>query len=157
MVDAFGKWLESILGPRGLVVFDSSDPAAKPLAASPDLRAALVEVKRRHEQTIDRVSKDVVLEAAFSAAATERAKAMVESFERFIEENKDEITAQARRIGTFEISTLPDQDCCQLFVPRHPATSAKLGEVRAAEAGLDVDGLIRTAMAGTEEETFEYP
>jgi bacillithiol synthase len=33
MVDAFGRWLESILGPRGLIVFDSSDPAAKPLAA----------------------------------------------------------------------------------------------------------------------------
>jgi tRNA uracil 4-sulfurtransferase len=71
--------------------------------------------------------------------------------------DKDEITVQARRIGTFEISTLPDQDCCQLFVPRHPATAAKLAEVRAAEAALDVDGLIRTAIAGTEEETFQFP
>ena len=71
--------------------------------------------------------------------------------------DKEEITVQARRIGTFEISTLPDQDCCQLFMPRHPATSAKLAEVRAAEAGLDVDGLIRAAIAGTEEETFQFP
>jgi type I restriction enzyme, R subunit len=69
------------------------ETAALPLAANPDLRAALVDVKRRHEQTIDRVSKDVVLEAAFSAAATERAKALTESFERFIEDNKDEIAA----------------------------------------------------------------
>jgi len=71
--------------------------------------------------------------------------------------DKEEITVQARRIGTFEISTLPDQDCCQLFVPRHPATSAKLAEVRAAEAALDVDALIRAAIAGTEEETFQFP
>src|SRR5262249_45989152 len=34
MVDAFGRWMESVLGPRGLVVFDSADPAAKPLAAA---------------------------------------------------------------------------------------------------------------------------
>ena len=54
--------------------------------------------------------------------------------------DKDEITVQARRIGTFEISTLPDQDCCQLFVPRNPATSAKRDEVLAAEEALDVGG-----------------
>ena len=52
--------------------------------------------------------------------------------------DKEEITQQARRIGTFEISTLPDQDCCQLFVPRSPATAATLAEVREAEAALDV-------------------
>ena len=40
---------------------------------------------------------------------------------------------QARRIGTFEVSTLPDQDCCQLFVPSSPATAARLAEVRRAE------------------------
>jgi thiamine biosynthesis protein ThiI len=71
--------------------------------------------------------------------------------------DKDEITVQARRIGTFDISTLPDQDCCQLFVPRHPATSAKPAEVRAAEEALDVRGLIAAAVAGTEEETFRFP
>jgi thiamine biosynthesis protein ThiI len=71
--------------------------------------------------------------------------------------DKEEITVQARRIGTFDISTLPDQDCCQLFVPRHPATAAKLEEVRAAEAALDVDGLVRTAIGETEEETFTFP
>jgi thiamine biosynthesis protein ThiI len=71
--------------------------------------------------------------------------------------DKDEITVQARRIGTFEISTLPDQDCCQLFVPRHPATAAHLAEVEAAEAALDVEGLVEAAVKGTEEETFEFP
>jgi tRNA uracil 4-sulfurtransferase len=71
--------------------------------------------------------------------------------------DKEEITAEARRIGTFEISTLPDQDCCQLFVPRSPATSAKPDEVAAAEAALDVDGLVAAALAGVEEEVFSFP
>jgi thiamine biosynthesis protein ThiI len=71
--------------------------------------------------------------------------------------DKEEITVEARRIGTFEISTLPDQDCCQLFVPRSPATSAKAFEVAAAEAALDIDGLVSAAVAGVEEETFAFP
>ena len=71
--------------------------------------------------------------------------------------DKDEITQQARRIGSFEVSTLPDQDCCQLFVPRSPATAATLEEVRAAESALDVAGLVDAALADTTAETFEFP
>ena len=71
--------------------------------------------------------------------------------------DKDEITQQARRIGTFEVSTLPDQDCCQLFVPRSPATAARLDEVQRAEAALDVPGLIRAAARQALEERFEFP
>lgn len=71
--------------------------------------------------------------------------------------DKDEITAEARRIGTFETSTLPDQDCCQLFVPRYPATAATIEEVRRAEEGLDVAGLVAAAVAATEEERFVFP
>jgi tRNA uracil 4-sulfurtransferase len=71
--------------------------------------------------------------------------------------DKEEITAQARQIGTFETSTLPDQDCCQLFVPRSPATAATLEEVRQAEAALDVGGLVAAAVAGAEEERFTFP
>ena len=71
--------------------------------------------------------------------------------------DKDEITAEARRIGTFEVSTLPDQDCCQLFVPRSPATSARLDELRRAEAELDVAGLVDSAVRQAEAETYEFP
>jgi thiamine biosynthesis protein ThiI len=71
--------------------------------------------------------------------------------------DKDEITAEARRLGTFEISTLPDQDCCQLFVPRSPATAARLEDVRQAEAALDVDALVARATEGAERETFDFP
>jgi thiamine biosynthesis protein ThiI len=71
--------------------------------------------------------------------------------------DKEEITRDARRIGTFEISTLPDQDCCQLFVPRNPATAARFDEVKAAEEALDVPGLVKQALDGIEEERFEFP
>ncbi|PYQ07326.1 MAG: tRNA 4-thiouridine(8) synthase ThiI [Acidobacteria bacterium] len=71
--------------------------------------------------------------------------------------DKEEITAQARRIGTFEVSTRPDQDCCQLFVPRHPATAASREEVERAETALDVPALVAAALEGVAEERFEFP
>src|SRR5205814_6766682 len=64
--------------------------------------------------------------------------------------DKSEIIAEAARIGTFETSTLPDQDCCSLFVPRHPATRAHRADVLAAEERLDVGALIAAAVAATE-------
>ncbi len=59
----------------------------------PQLRATLIAIHRRAEQTIDRVSVDRVLEAAYSPEATDRARATVESFRAFIEAHRDEITA----------------------------------------------------------------
>ncbi len=67
--------------------------AAKPIVANPALRNKLVELKKSYEQTIDTVSKDQVLEAAFSVEAKEKAKGIVQSFEQFIREHKHEITA----------------------------------------------------------------
>src|SRR5437667_4406861 len=64
--------------------------------------------------------------------------------------DKSEIAAEAARIGTFETSIIPDQDCCQLFVPRHPATRADPGAVAAAEERFDVPGLVAQAVARTE-------
>lgn len=63
------------------------------MASNPDLRSRLAEMQSRHEQAIDEVSQDRVLEAGFSAEGTERARALVRSFEEFIAEHKDEITA----------------------------------------------------------------
>ena len=71
--------------------------------------------------------------------------------------DKDEITVEARRIGSFEVSILPDQDCCQLFVSRSPATSARLDDVRRAEGELDVAALVDAAVGQTEEESYEFP
>jgi thiamine biosynthesis protein ThiI len=71
--------------------------------------------------------------------------------------DKAEITADARRAGTFEISALPDQDCCQLFVPKRPALAATAAELEAAEAALDLRGLVRDAVYGAEELRFSFP
>ena len=66
--------------------------AVKPLY-NPELRNLLIEIKKKNEQTIDHVSQDQIIEAGFSAEALDKAKGMIESFKKFIEENKDEITA----------------------------------------------------------------
>jgi type I restriction enzyme R subunit len=66
--------------------------AVKPLF-NPDLRNLLVEFHKKTEQTIDHISQDRVIEAGFSADALEKAKGVVESFEKFIQDHKDEITA----------------------------------------------------------------
>jgi thiamine biosynthesis protein ThiI len=71
--------------------------------------------------------------------------------------DKREITAQAEKLGTFAVSIQPDEDCCQLFVPRHPATRATLGEVLAAEQAFDVDGLVREALGQVEAREFTFP
>ena len=60
---------------------------------TPELRKRLVELYKTMEQTIDVVSKDKVLVSSFSAEALEKAKGMVQSFEQFIKDHKDEITA----------------------------------------------------------------
>lgn len=67
--------------------------AARPLAANPRLREKLLQVKATMEQTIDTVTKDTVLFAGPSEDARERAQQLVGSFQRFLEEHKDDITA----------------------------------------------------------------
>lgn len=64
--------------------------------------------------------------------------------------DKEEIVAIARRIGTFETSILPFEDCCTVFTPRHPQTKPKLPKVLEEEAKLDVDALVEEAVAGVE-------
>ena len=58
--------------------------------------------------------------------------------------------AEAARIGTFETSIIPDQDCCTLFTPRHPATRAERSGVLALETHLEVAALVAQAVAATE-------
>jgi len=68
------------------------EEAAKPVA-DPKLRNLLVEIKRSHEQTIDTTSFDELIEAGYSEEAKEQAKTVVESFEHYIHDNIDQITA----------------------------------------------------------------
>jgi thiamine biosynthesis protein ThiI len=71
--------------------------------------------------------------------------------------DKDEIVAQAERLGTFPISIIPDQDCCQLFTPRHPATRASLADVLHAEQALPIEQMVAAAAAATGVEEFRFP
>ncbi len=71
--------------------------------------------------------------------------------------DKNEIIVEARRLGTFETSILPDQDCCSLFVPAHPETRARMEAVVEAEAEFDVDAMVAGAVAKTELVRFEFP
>ena len=71
--------------------------------------------------------------------------------------DKDEITAEAQRLGTYPISIIPDQDCCTLFTPRNPMTRAKLTEVEAAELNLPIDELVVRAVGEAAVEDFEFP
>ena len=71
--------------------------------------------------------------------------------------DKEEISREARAIGTYPISIIPDQDCCQLFTPRNPATKARLSNVEAAEAELPITEMVESAVAEAEREDFSYP
>ena len=70
--------------------------------------------------------------------------------------NKDEIVAVARELETFPISVLPDQDCCSLFVPRHPETRARLETAARLESALPMEELVRETLENVETREFAY-
>ena len=78
-------------------------------------------------------------------------------FRPLIGMDKDEIMAEAQRLGTYPISIIPDQDCCTLFTPRNPQTRARLREIEAAEEPLPIEALVATAVAEAAVEDFEFP
>ena len=69
--------------------------------------------------------------------------------------DKEEIITVSRRIGCFETSILPYEDCCTVFTPRHPRTRPKLAEIEEAERALDVDALVQAAFDGREKIRIE--
>jgi len=78
-------------------------------------------------------------------------------FRPLIGMDKEEIMAEAQKIGSFAISIIPDQDCCTLFTPRNPLTRGRLAAVEAAERALPIDELVESAVAGAVVEEFEFP
>jgi tRNA uracil 4-sulfurtransferase len=78
-------------------------------------------------------------------------------FRPLIGMDKDEITAEARRLGSYPISIIPDQDCCTLFTPRNPQTRARLAAIEAAEQVLPIDELVGRAVQEAAVEDFEFP
>jgi len=109
--------------------------AVKPLM-QPKLRELLADVKRKNEIVIDHVSQDQVIEAGFSAAALARARGIVQSFERFIEEHKDEITALQVLYSTPYRQRLKFEDVKDLAerlnAPPHLWTESQLWQAYAA-------------------------
>ncbi len=135
------------------------------LAAPPDLRVLL------YRRLMVRVAEEF--------AAVERAKALVtgESLGQVASQTLDniaavddaatlpvlrpligtdklEIVAEARAVGTYELSTVDHTDCCTLFMPRTPATRATVAEVRAAEEVLDMERMVADAVASAEYHDF---
>jgi thiamine biosynthesis protein ThiI len=73
-----------------------------------------------------------------------------------IGDDKNEIVDIARRIGTYDISIQPDQDCCSLFVPKHPETRARVEQIEEIEARLQVSDLLKQALRSAEV-LLQYP
>ena len=71
--------------------------------------------------------------------------------------DKEEIVTEARRLDTYRVSIVPDEDCCTLFTPKHPATRATLRKVADAEAALDVEGLVSEAVGSAERRDLRFP
>jgi len=112
----------------------------------------------RHAQAL--VTGDVVGQVASQTLenlAVVGSVAALPLFRPLIGMDKDEITAEAQRIGTYPISIIPAQDCCTLFTPRNPQTRARLGEIEAAEQALQIDELVGRAVESAEVEQFEFP
>ena len=78
-------------------------------------------------------------------------------FRPLIGMDKEEITAEAIRLGSYPISIIPDQDCCTLFTPRNPLTRARLDQIAAAEAVLPIEEFIDGAVAAAVAEDFQFP
>lgn len=138
------------------------------LAVPPDLRVLMY--------------RRLMIEVAEAIAAVERAKALVtgeslgqvasQTLENIaavdeaatlpvlrplIGSDKLEIMSEARRLGTFELSTQEHSDCCTLFMPRNPETHAKLPAVLAAWERLDVERMVADALASLEWLDFACP
>ena len=78
-------------------------------------------------------------------------------FRPLIGMDKEEIMTEARTLGTYPISIVPDQDCCTLFTPRNPLTRGRLAHVEAVERALPIDEMVEKAVADVVVEDFEFP
>lgn len=122
------------------------------------LRIAEAIAQTRHAQAL--VTGDVVGQVASQTLENLSVVGHVATlplFRPLIGMDKDEITAEAARIGTYPISIIPDQDCCTLFTPRNPQTRARLADIEAAEAALPIDALVDAAVRDAALEEFEFP
>lgn len=76
-------------------------------------------------------------------------------FRPLIGMDKDEIIRIARKIGTFETSILPYEDCCTVFTPKHPTTKPNLMRIKQSESKLDIEDMVKTAIENVEVVTLK--
>jgi thiamine biosynthesis protein ThiI len=122
------------------------------------LRIAERIARTRHAQAL--VTGDVVGQVASQTLenlAVVGSVATLPLFRPLIGMDKEEITAEAIKLGTYPISIIPDQDCCTLFTPRNPLTRARLRDIEAAEQTLPIDEFVTRAVEGAAVEDFEFP
>ncbi|WP_278682630.1 tRNA uracil 4-sulfurtransferase ThiI [Paraclostridium bifermentans] len=77
-------------------------------------------------------------------------------FRPLIAMDKSDIIKIAQKIGTFETSVIPEEDCCTVFSPKSPVTKPKLDRIEKSESSLDVEKLIQDAIDNMEVEVFEF-
>ena len=75
-------------------------------------------------------------------------------FRPLVTMDKTDIMNIAREIGTYETSILPYEDCCTIFVPKHPKTKPRLEDMRRSESVLDIETLVNKAIEETEIITY---
>ncbi|MDE7138961.1 MAG: tRNA 4-thiouridine(8) synthase ThiI, partial [Ruminococcus sp.] len=95
-----------------------------------------------------------VASQTMSAISCTDAVCRIPVFRPLVGMDKTEIIEIARKIDTFEISTLPYEDCCTVFTPRHPKVRPSLADVEKAQEKFDFEPLIQKAVENTEMKTF---
>ena len=112
--------------------------------------AERVAISEKSEALITGESIGQVASQTMTALGTTDMVVNMPVFRPVIGFDKVEIIEIAQKIDTFETSSLPYEDCCTVFTPRHPATHPHLDIIEAAEAKLDMEALIQEAMDGIE-------
>ncbi len=97
-----------------------------------------------------------VASQTMQAIACTDAVSRIPVFRPLIGLDKTEIVETARAIGTFETSTLPYEDCCTVFTPKHPKVRPSLAEIKRAQSRFDFTEMIEKAVAETEMKIFSY-
>ena len=77
-------------------------------------------------------------------------------FRPLIAMDKSDIVDIAKKIGTFETSILPEEDCCSVFSPRKPVTKPRLEKIEKSETALDIEKLVQDAIDKIEVEDIEF-
>ncbi len=122
------------------------------------LRIAEAIAEREHaEALVTGESLGQVSSQTLSNMATIAAATTLPILRPLVGRDKEEITIEGRAIGTYETSIEPDQDCCTLFTPRHPATHSTIAEAEEAEQALDVQALVDHGLANVETLEFSWP